>query len=246
MLSFKSAGIVLRLLPYNDKYRILKIYTRQKGLISVLQPLSVSRKTQSGKNSLYPVQIVELEATQKQAGGFVFLRDAVLINGLHQCLMHPVKRLQLIFIQEVLYRILTEEEPDPPLFDFLCKSLEELEGHIDNFLNFHLIYLARLTKYLGIQPINNYHLTEAPFFQPQEGKFGKENNLLNLFVGRTESEILYNLFLSAGLQNVELPAMNGLQRKSIANTLVQYFSLHLPHMKEIQSINVLSDTLHEM
>ena len=58
-----------------------------------------------------------------------------------------------MFLAEFLYRALKEEAPNEPLFAYLQHSirwLDECEGR--SFANFHLVFLMRLSRFLGLYP----------------------------------------------------------------------------------------------
>ena len=59
-----------------------------------------------------------------------------------------------MFISELLYKTLKEEEANPALFDFLINAIQLLDIKDEGIQNFHLVFLLHYMKYLGIYPFN--------------------------------------------------------------------------------------------
>ena len=61
-----------------------------------------------------------------------------------------------MFMAEVLYRLIREVEANEPLFDFLCEAVLKLDAMREGVANFHLWFLANLSRLLGYRPGNDY------------------------------------------------------------------------------------------
>ena len=59
-----------------------------------------------------------------------------------------------LFMAEVLYRLIRESEANEPLFDFVCRSVVQLDRMTEGISNFHLWFLVQLSAYLGFYPGN--------------------------------------------------------------------------------------------
>src|SRR5690606_20176040 len=93
----------------------------------------------------------------------------VKINHLYTTLhTNVVKSAVVMFLSEVLSSTLKEEEQNETLFSYLENTLLWFDTH-EAYSNFHLLFLLKLTKYLGFYPeINNM---EFDYFNLQDGKF---------------------------------------------------------------------------
>ena len=73
-----------------------------------------------------------------------------------------------MFLSEVLSNTLQEEEQNETLYSYLESTFLWLDSQSD-YANFHLLFLLKLTKYLGFYPDTT--LIDFPFFNLQEGMF---------------------------------------------------------------------------
>ena len=58
-----------------------------------------------------------------------------------------------LFLTEILYKVLREEEPHRELYDFMSESFYFYDME-RKAVNFHLQFLTRLTGFLGISPVD--------------------------------------------------------------------------------------------
>ena len=61
----------------------------------------------------------------------------------------PVKSCIALFVAEVLYKTLKEEESNADLFDFLIHAIQALDLNDRGTANFHLAFLVHYSRYLG-------------------------------------------------------------------------------------------------
>ena len=63
-----------------------------------------------------------------------------------------------LFLSEFLYRAIREEAENRPLFAYLQHSIIWLDECGEGFANFHLVFLMRLSRFLGLYPnLEDYH-----------------------------------------------------------------------------------------
>ena len=75
-----------------------------------------------------------------------------------------------MFLAEFLYRAVREETENIPLFTYLVHSINWLDECKSAFANFHLVFLLRLTRFLGLYP-NLEVYQEGVYFALQIGCF---------------------------------------------------------------------------
>ena len=68
-----------------------------------------------------------------------------------------------MFLAEFLYRALREEAENGPLFAYLEHSIRWLDECDRSFSNFHLVFLMRFSRFLGLYP-NTEDYREGCFF----------------------------------------------------------------------------------
>ena len=137
----------------------------------------------------------------------------------------------MLFLNEVIYKAIREEEANPELFTFLHKSILELEISEPLNANFHLKFLLDFTRYLGFYPQGKWSETE-PYFDLQEGIF---TNVISPLSLDNEQALLLNNTMNLRQQT----GLNREERKILLAKLMLYFELHLEGFKNIKSLDVL-------
>src|ERR1051326_6229774 len=165
----KTRGIVLRTTDFSDTSIISRIYTEQFGIQSYLIKGAKRKKAGIKANLFQPLSILNLVVYKKEKKQLQTLKEAkpeIHFNSIPHDL---VKTSILFFINEILVKCLHEVEKNPALFSFLHETVQTLDSAEKNFSNLHLIFLVRLSRFLGFYP---------------QGKFTETNSLFDLREGR--------------------------------------------------------------
>ena len=151
---FKTRGIVFHRIKYSESSIIAKIYTEQFGLCSFLVQ-GARKKTSAAKaNLLQPLSLVELVAYHKETSGLQKMKELKNDHPLISIQNNIVKTTIAIFLSEMLVRSIREETPNKQLFSFLHQSIIFFDK-LENPVNFHLLFLIKLSKFLGFFPQAN-------------------------------------------------------------------------------------------
>ena len=152
-----------------------------------------------------------------------------------------VKRSIALFLSEVLYKSIKEEEANPKIFQFLRSALEILDLKMENIVNFHLLFLMQLSKYLGFFPQGKFSLS-TPFFNLQDGVFQSSLPMHPHFLDERLSRH-FNALLNCSFDTLYMISLGGAERKSILLKLIEYYELHLPGLGQIKSHNILEEVM---
>lgn len=233
---YKTRGIVLHSIPYNDTYAIIYMYTEAFGCASYW--VARSRKRSSLSKALFmPLSVLEMEVEHQSR------RDLHRIRAIRPCFpqsalfIHPVKNALALFLSEVLFRVLWQTEPDPPLFAYLCEAIHVLEVADSGVANFHMVFLLRLLHYLGIRP-NAVPYVAGNCFDMVNGIFVDRIPLHRHYLNPQESVVLIRL-LKMNFENMSLYAFSRQDRINVIHRILDYYRLHLPDFPEIKSLPVL-------
>lgn len=235
----KTRAIVLHSIPYNDTYTIIYMYTEAFGRASYLVARSRGKKTNVSKALFMPLSVVEMEVDHQNRRDLHRIRETKQCFPLSHLYTDPVKNVLALFLSEVLFRVVKEQEPDPRLFDFLCRSIGILDVAEQGVANFHLVFLLHLLNYLGIYP-NLESYAEGYYFDMQSGVFTDRPPLHRNYLNREESKIFSRLS-KISYENMSLYAFSRRERVQIIERILAYYRLHLPEIPEIKSISVLQD-----
>ena len=150
----KTNGIVLNYIKYKEPSLISKIYTKEFGLKSYLINGIRTKKGKFNISSFQPLSLLELvvyENKNSQIGRIKELKFDKIYFTNH----HVQKKISIcLFISEVLLKLITFQVPDKNQFNFVRNSLIELDKIVDNYENFHIIFLIKFSKYLGFEISN--------------------------------------------------------------------------------------------
>ncbi len=226
--------------PYNDKYSIVHLYTLERGRIGVLFPNKKSRRKR-GASVLSPLCEVELLLELKPRRDLAYIKEMKVLNPNHSIQLQANKCSQAIFISELLYRTLTLAEADEELYDFLSYSFNLLNRLEKGIANFYLCFSYQLLEYFAVSPLlefNTNSMIKQEWFDMANGIF-TTNPLISDYILDLEETKHLKLFVRMNYQNLAFFKYNKAQRGRILDRLMQYYQLHLPNFKPLQSITIL-------
>jgi len=236
---YKTRGIVLNSLPYNDTYAITLIYTEEFGRVSYLTAQSKSRKSKVPRALFHPLAILDLEVEHQSRRDIQRIREIKIHFPLIALLTDPVKSALGIFLAELIGKVVREEQTNRDLFDFLLQSVQVLELTTASPANFHLVFMIRLSRLLGFYPdASNYQ--KGMIFDMRNGIFTKNEPTHINFLPPDEGAVFYNL-LRMSYENMPAFRFSGRERQAIIHRILDYYRLHLSDFPEIKSLAVLHD-----
>lgn len=233
----KTRGIVLRTVNFSNTSIITTVYTEEFGVQNYLIK-GAKRKTSSIKANLFqPLFLLDLVVYKKEKKKLQTIKEASMETHFVSIPADPSKTSILFFLNEILLKCLQEEENNPELFSFLHESMQTLETAEKNISNFYLIFLIRLSRFLGFYPQGKYSETHL-FFDLQEGVFANTEPLHPEYLTQENSKTFNRLMVST-YYSMDALILSATERKSILNILLRYYNLHLSNMGSITSHKVL-------
>lgn len=235
----KTRGIVLHQIKYTDSGIIAQLYTRKFGRQSFL--IRGMRNRKSGRHNILfqPLFILDLEIQYKASREMQVLKEFSVSYTPHDFHSDIKKGCVAIFLGEVLTSVLKEESAHEELFDFIEESIITFDSGKINDANFHLSFLASLSSFLGFEPC----LRSSPsdlYFDLLNGMFVPSPPVHGNYSNIEISAILSKLFETSPYEPHNMP-LNGSLRNEVLDTIVKYYSIHLPGLKKINSLQVLKD-----
>ena len=238
----KTRGIVLHTTRYGESSLVVHCYTEQSGRQTyMVKGVRKSRK-QNRSNLFQPLFILDFEVYHKNTAGIQLVKEVNRAMPLNSIPFDITKSTQAIFMAEVLYRVVKEEESNPMQAHFLINTIQYLDALEESSPDFHILFMFQLSKHLGFYPQNNYG--DGSVY------FNLVNGLYKSFVTDPEVQlneadsILWSRYLSLDMQSVKDSNFNGSQRKTMLNNLVRYFKFHVAGMGDIRSLEVLHTFFH--
>lgn len=236
----KTQGIVLHSLKYKDTSIIVDIYTEVSGRASFLVPVSRSRKAAVKSVLFQPLSLVELEADFRPNTTIYKVKEAKSFYPFTSIPYDPYKSAIALFLSEFLYRALREEAENRPLFAYLQHSIVWLDECGSGFANFHLVFLMRLSRFLGLYPnLEDYHSGDC--FDLQNACFTPlRPQLRSDFIGPEEASRL-TMLMRMNYETMHLFDMNRTERARFLTIMNEYYRLHLPDFPVLKSLEVLKE-----
>lgn len=235
----KIRGIVLRTVKYGDNGLIVDMFTEQYGRRSFATKVTKGRRTPSGAAVWNPLAMVEFDADIRPNGKLPAPKDVRLYHNNLHTLLSPVKSTLTLFLAEFLTHALKSETENDALYSYLEVSLQWLNNAEKDYTNFHLVFLMRLTRFLGIFP-NLDSASPLDFFDMESGCYCKARPYHPNYLNSADAIRIPMLF-RMNYDTMHLFRMSRTERWSILTTLNTYYRLHIPGFPELKSLDVLHE-----
>jgi DNA repair protein RecO (recombination protein O) len=210
-------------------------YTRDYGLMSFMVR-GIGKKRGNKLSALEPLALVEITFHYREKYDVQTVKEIHAKSGSSSLFYDPVKGSVQLFLAEMLYKSLREESSDEELFEYVTSALQFFNSGT-NHAFFHLIFLIRLTKFLGFYPKGKF-TDESHYFDLQNGVFTSNRNsslhTLDQDVSRHFAELISSEY------DTEIRMIASVRRKLLW-ALVEYYRLHLEGFGEVKSLPVLME-----
>lgn len=247
-----TRGIVFHTVKYSETSIIVKVYTELFGIQSYLVRGSRNIRSKTKPGLFQPLTLLDMVVYHKEKHSLQSVREAHLGHPYRTIPFDIRKSSVALFINELVYKAIREEEANPGLFGFLWKSCLDLDSIVQSVSNFHLNFAVHLMHHLGIFPQNN-HSVNSPVFNLREGLFQATIPDHDQYLEGENSLQFHRLLHSCGQQSFDDSGMaewpdGGFcpdpgSRHRLLETLLLYYRLHLPGFAGIQSHHILHDVL---
>jgi DNA repair protein RecO (recombination protein O) len=186
--------------------------------------------------------ILDLELYYKASREMQSLKEFSVFFTPYDIYSNIKKSCVAIFLGEVLTSVLKEESPHEELFDYIEESILYFENCKESFANFHIGFLAGLSSFLGFEPGPRME-KENLYFDMLNGIFVPIPPVHGNYANEEISNILAGFFESS-YDSIGKISLTGNIRNDVLETLIRFYSLHLPGLRKIKSLNVLKDVFN--
>lgn len=230
----KIKGIVLRIIRHSDKHNVLALYTESRGRMSCLSTVPGAK---SRLPRLMPLSIISADINYSEVKEIQRLPSFTYSEVFPRIYSSPVKTSVALFLTEFLTRLLLEATPDKLLWNFLTHSLRVFDAMEGGMANFHIIFLAQISRYVGIQPdVDDYEAGRV--FDMRSGVYVDSLPM--------HKDCLYgpDAKMPLVLMRLSYPMARHLrfssrQRAELLERIIQYYAIHFPGMANITSHRIL-------
>jgi len=163
----------------------------------------------------------------------------VKMDYIYKNLPFDIKKYSVsLFLIEMIGKSVKEKEPNKEFFDFVRNSLIYLDQTQNNISAFHLVFLIKMSKFLGFQPVSNYSSFNK-YFDLREGKFTRNIPFHKDYLKEQESFYLSKLLNSELEENIDI-AIEREKKQYLIQALVLYYKIHLSDFGKVKTIEIFN------
>lgn len=227
-------GVVLANFPHNDGRRIVKVFSRELGVVGLWVSEGKGKNRHVGK--WHPGAILGFRGLKRKSSeGLIHFQEAQYEHVMNGVLADPRKSSLVFFLSEVLLKVLPEESEHAALFDCYISALLQIET--DTKLGWiHVRFLGQMIRILGIAPERSARPDSHGILDLSNGDWKSE-------MGVEKEHLpphLAQWFVEFCSEEASLPAgLSADERKRLLLGQVRYLQHHLGGIKEIKSFEVL-------
>lgn len=237
----KTRGIVLKTTPYSESSVVVQIFTEKFGIQSYMINGIKKPRAKIRMNMLQSLHLVDLVVYHKANIGIQRISELLPSPVFRSIPYDLIKSAMIIFLNEVLYKSIRQQNADEYLFNYIFSSLCWVDECAVANPSFHLAFLLKLSRFLGFAP-NMETKSDQSYFDLQEGEFKSLPPLHPYFVQKREALLFIQLY-STSFENLNEIKMDNATRRVILDKILVYYNLHTASFGEIKSHQILEDVL---
>jgi len=234
-----TEALILKTTKYGDTSVVVHAYTRLFGLSTFMAKGIRKKGAKIPIALLQPMTLTQIVYSPPKSGTLGHINE-ISLTVVYQTIPFDVKKNAiLLFINEILYKSLKEEQPNETLFDYIKNFFIVLDQQKEHFSNNHLFFMAGLTYHFGIFP----NFEKKGWFDLREGVsvFPKP---FHEYTISNEETILFKMLFLTPIKEQNRIKINKTERNMLLDMLLKYYALHIPGMGTIQSRCILHQVLH--
>lgn len=238
-MEIKTRAIVLQTMKYGDSQLIVDLFTEKLGNLSFIVRTPKSAKAKTKRQLFQPLMILDLEFDYRPKASLQKPKEVSISVPFVDIPFSPFKLAISMFLAELLSYATRGEQKSESLFCFLLESILWLDGAKGGFSNFHIVFMIRLTGFLGFFP-NIESGVDGEYFDLVDGCFVKLTPTHSKYLDAEDSLKMLNL-LRLGYETMHLYTMSRLERNRCIEVLLMYYRIHVPGFPELRSFSVLQE-----
>lgn len=235
----KSQSIVLNTIKYNDESLIVNLLTQQCGCLGMLVRISRSKRAAVRHALFQPLAILDIEWDEHPKANLQRPKTAQSAYPFGSIPFDPHKSAISLFIAEFLHHAIRSEPDSKSIYEYVVHSIKWLDACQEGFANFHLVFLLRLTRFLGFMP-NVEHAFEGAYFDLRCSCFVAEQPTHPDFLNPVDAALVPKL-LRMRYGTMHVFKFCGADRSRLLEYINLYYRLHLPDFPELKSLSVLKE-----
>jgi len=235
----KTKAIVLHAFKYGEAQMIVDLLTEECGRVSCIVKPSAAPRSKVRKQHFQPLTILDLVLDIRHAARLQRVAETAVAVPFTSLPFNPYKLSIAMFMAEFL-RMVTRSEPvNGQLFTYIENGIRWFDECDGGFANFHLVFMMRLTKFLGFYPNTENYEPEC-WFDLRTSCFCRYAPLHHDAL-KPEDAARIGVLLRMNFSTMHLFKMSHGDRNRLVSVIISYYRLHLPDMGELKSLDVLQE-----
>ncbi len=233
---YNSQGIVIRNIKYSESSLIVRIFTREHGMLAFLVPGVFSKKSSHKAALLQPMNVLNLTYYYRENRNLNKIKEFSLDNHFLNLNDNLAINAVLVTMSEIIYKSVKEQEKNTSLFDFLKNAISVLYSRQGPYSTFIPFFMLELSRFLGFYPTNNYS-EEKPFFHLSNGYFVKDfessSNCLNAYHSR-----LFGIVIAHDWKFFDEWKIAFKDWSNLMHSMEKYYQFHLDGFTHLNSLEI--------
>ncbi len=223
---YKTRGIVISYIKYKESSIIVRIFTENFGMQSYIVNSVRSSAAKTKIGLFQPLTLLDLVLYNNRKKEINRISE-IKCSFTFQTIPYNIRKSSIaMFLTELLYQVLKEEEENEQLFEFVHGSIMLFDEIEEDYENFHLQFLLSLSRFLGIRPESANVMMEEVGHQKKFDRIFSDqvNFMLQSKYGQAQK-------LSKAIRN------------EILTLILDYYRFHYDSIRELRSVQVLKEVL---
>ena len=240
-----TKAIVLKRIPYSDTSLICRLFTKDKGKITILAKGAWRPKKSMGA-LLEPISHIHIQYYHKNNRDIQILKDAGFIQH-YSTLRNSLNRIILgLAVVEIIDKSTQESNPHPILYRLSWRVLDKLNNENQNHESIFAFFLYQFSLRMGFMPnVSNCGKCNSKIIQGGIDELSGEL-VCSDCIDRSDNQ-LYSFSIINKLISLHLDELITFsQKKEIRDSiqlLYAFLSYHIEGLKKVKSMEIVRSIL---
>ena len=235
----KTPALVLSTVNYGDRQLIVDLLTRQAGRQSFIVRLSQSPHGRVHRRLFQPLTLLDADFTLRPNRTLQRFSEMRMSRPWTSLTANPYKMPLVFFVAEFLRHATRDDQDVATLFDYVVDSVEWLDMASEGYANFHLVFMIRLSMFLGFFP-NLESYEPGACFDLRSGCFSTTVPPHPDYIQADEAEAMVGL-MRLSFTTMRLFRMSREQRNRCVDVILDFYRLHIPAFPELKTLGVVRE-----
>lgn len=236
----KTRGIVLKSTNYSESSVVVQVFTEKFGLQSYMVNGARKPKAKIGTTLLQPLYLLDMVVYHRANASLQRISEARQKPFFQTIPYDIAKSAVALFLNEMLYKCLRQQSADEPLFNYVFNAVSWLDNTEKMPPNFHLLFLLKLSRYLGFLPA--LPKPGQSFFDLKDGIFCDRLPTHPLVLRHPHTSQFADL-LATSFDRLDTLRLSLADRRFLLGRILEFYQFHVDNLGQIKSHDVLEAVL---